>query len=370
MKKDVKIKHKDKKGKIFLNDDIKYIFKLYIITRIILLILMVVAEFLLKYKFDSQYHHVFELFDNEHYLNIANNGYISMFELAFFPLTPLLIRYLGKVGFIILNQVCVILSSCILYLISDRILKKDDKYFATLLFLVSPISVFTGMFYSESLFIFLTLTAYYLYKTKKNYFVLGVVLGLSVLTRSLGSMLFFTIFIFMFIKFVKKKEKFKNILITYIPATIISCIYPIYLYVRTGDFLYFITVQYEYWGRVSSNIFKILVETAQIIFNNNLFLHYIDYFILLGLLIYIIVNIVKNKNEKDYYDLYLYLILSIVSICSTRRTGADALASYYRYICGCFSLYLLGKKSYIIFSLIVFISMFTAVYFLLGIYFY
>lgn len=349
---------------------IKEISKIYIITRIILLIILILAEVLLQNKINTRYNHVLELFDNEHYLNIAKNGYTYMYELAFFPLTSILIRYLGKIGFIILNQICVICAGYLLYLISDKILKKENKYFATILFLISPISVFTTMFYSETLFIFLTLTSYYFYKTKKNYFVLGITLGLSVLTRSLGSMLFFTILIFMFLEFIQKKEKFKNILTTYIPATIISCIYPIYLYIKVKDPLYFVTVQYEYWGRVTTNIFKILIETAQIIFSQKSIFHYFDYILLSGLLIYIIITFISNKKEKKYYDLYLYLILSLISICSTRRELADSLASYYRYIYGCFPIFLIGKKSYLSFIVTIFITGIITVFYLLGVYFY
>lgn len=360
---------KGKKRNHTKEQKLKKIIEIYLITRIILIIFMLLGEFILSNK-AIQYHHVFELFDNEHYLNIANKGYTYMYELAFFPLTPLLIRYLGKIGFIILNQICVILSAFLLYLISDKILNKENKYFASILFLVSPISIFTCMFYSEAIFIFLTLSSYYLYKTKKNYLVLGITLGLSIATRSIGSMLFFAIFIFMLKDFLQKKEKSKNILITYILATIISCIYPIYLYIKTNNPLYFVTVQFEYWNRVKTNIFTILIEIFKPIISSKIIFYYIDYIILLGTFIYIIINIIKHKKEKKYYELYLYLILSLISICSTRRANADALTSFYRYIYACFPIYLIGKKSYIIFLLTVFLSAFITIIFSTGVYFY
>ena len=63
--------------------------------------------------------------------------------------------------------------------------------------------------------------------------------------------------------------KFKNILITYIPATIISCIYPIYLYFKTGNPLYFVDVQFEYWGKIATNIFTVFFKAGKIIFNDD-----------------------------------------------------------------------------------------------------
>ena len=343
---------------------------MFLITRIVLVIFLIVSEIFLS-NFDiSIYKHVFDLYDNEHYLNIANNGYMYMHEFAFFPLTPLLIRYLGKIGFLVLNQICVFFSGYILYLLSKNIYEKEDYYWVTFLFFISPISVFTCMFYSEALFIFLTLLAFYLYKCKKKYFFLGIVVGLSVLNRSLGSMLFFTIFIFMFIDFIKKREKFRNILITYIPATIISCLYPIYLYIRTGDLLYFMTVQYEYWWRVSTNIFTILFDAFKYTFNGPSVANVLDCFFVFGLIFYIFYYIFKHRKEKKYYEIYLYIIFSIIAICSTIRNNGFAVASFYRYLFGCFPIYFMFKKNYITYSLMLLYSFFVTILFLLGIYFF
>lgn len=349
---------------------LKKILKMFLITRIVLVIFLVLSEIFLSNYDASIYKHVFDLYDNEHYLNIANNGYMYMHEFAFFPLTPLLIRYLGKIGFLLLNQICVFFSGYIFYLLSKSIYENEDKYWVTLLYFISPISVFTCMFYSEALFVFLTLFAFYLYKTKKNYFSLGIALGLSVSNRSLGSMLFFTIFIFMFIDFIKKKEKFKNILITYIPATIISCLYPIYLYIRTGNFLYFMTVQYEYWLRVSTNIFTILVDVFKLTFKKPVFILVVDYFIVFGLIFYIFYYILKHRKDKKYYEIFLYIIFSIVVICSTIRNNDFAIASFYRYLFGCFPIYFMFKKNYLTFSLMLMYTFFITIVFLLGVYFF
>ena len=344
--------------------------KIFILTRIFLIIFLILSEVFLSNLNISIYKHVFDLYDNEHYLNIARNGYTYMHELAFFPLTPLLIRYLGKAGFLILNQVCVFLSSFLFYLISRNIYQKDDNYWPSVLFLISPISIFTCMFYSEAVFIFLTLLAFYLYKIKKKYFLLGITLGLSVLNRSLGSMLFFTIFIFMFINFVKKNEKFRNILICYIPATIISCLYPIYLYTKTGDLFYFITVQYEQWGRIKTNIFTIIFDVFKLVFNRPTFIYVFDYIIVFGLIIYVFYFIFKYRNEKKYYEIFVYIVFSVIAICSTIRSNSQAIASFYRYLFACFPIYFMFKKNYINLILIFGYSLFITILFLLGVYFY
>lgn len=369
----VKIKISKKNNFDIKKDDKEYfkkILKIFLITRIILVIFLVLSEVVLSNTDISKYKHVFELFDNEHYLNIAKYGYEKEFQYAFFPLTPLMIRYLGKFGFLLINQVCVFLSGYLLYLIVSKFYDKEKSYYPALFYFISPIAIFTVMFYSEGLFIFFTLLAYYLYKNRKNYLALGITLGLSVLTRSLGSMLFFAIFIFMFIDFVRKKEKFKNILITYIPATIISCLYPIFLYLRTGDLLYFSSVQYDYWARISTNIFRIIFDVAKVTFVGDFSIHVIDFFIVFGLMCYIFWYIFKHRKNKECYDIFVYMIFSLIAICSTIRTRNDAIASFYRYIFGCFPIYFMFKKNYLSFIFMILLSVFITYLFLVGFYFF
>ena len=351
------------------NMSIKKIFAIYIKTRLVLLTLMIFASFILP-STSALYKTIFELFDNEHYLNIAKNAYQFNYQYAFFPLTAILIKILSPPGFIIINQLFVFLTGYLLYLLSKNIFQAKNPYFASLLWLVSPISVFTGLFYSEALFVFLTLLAYYLYKNKKHYFALGVILGLSTLTRSLGSMLFTTIFIFMVLNMFKKKEKFKNILITYIPATIISCLYPIYLFVKIGNPLYFVSVQFDYWSRISTNVFTIFFDSFKVLLKiPNLF--YIFNFGLTFILIgYIIYSIIKHRRNKNYYDLYLYITLTIISICSTIRGTGDPTTSFYRYLYGCFPIYFILPQNKPCLYTHIILSTFITISFLLGLYFF
>ena len=138
MKKNSKKKKKQNKRKLINKSDtvvlkkdnpIKKIFSYYLISRICLVILLFLAEFIISNSDYSEYDDVLLLFDNLHYLNIAKNGYVSEFLYAFFPLTPLLIRYLSKVGYILLNQVLVFASAYFLYLIGRDVFEKDNPYY-------------------------------------------------------------------------------------------------------------------------------------------------------------------------------------------------------------------------------------------------
>lgn len=345
------------------------IWKLYLITRIILVVMMLICNKILPSSL-GQYMNVMSLFDNEHYLNIAENGYLTDNLYAFFPLVPLLIRHLGRIGFLVINQLWVFLSGYLFYLLSKEYYNDKHPLFSSILWFLSPISIFTCMFYSEGLFVFLTLLAFYIYKKKKNYLFLGIVLGLAVLTRSLGSMLFFSIFIFMFIDFIKKREKFKNILITFIPASIISLLYPIFLYVKTGDFLYFSSVQFLHWNRVSTNIFMIVYDAIKALINDFRAFYLINTILTILLFGYVIYLVIENRKEKKYYDMFLYLIFSILIICSTIRANGDAMASFYRYLYGCFPIYFLLPKNEKIIVLNIFLTAFITSVFLMGYYFY
>lgn len=345
------------------------ILKIFLTTRLVLIILMVLSNIILQSS-HNLYKNVFELFDNEHYLSIAKNGYLFNMQFAFFPLTPFLIRVFSKIGFIIINQIFTILTGYLLYLLSKDVFKEKDTLFATVLWFISPISIFTCMFYSETLFVFLTLLAYYLYKNQKHYLLLGITLGLSVLTRSLGSMLFFTIFIFMFINMLKKKEKIKNIIMAYIPATIISCLYPIYLYIKTGNLFYFVDVQYKFWARKTTSIITIFFDSLKLLLKSPNVLYILNFVLTFAIIFSILYLIYKNRNKTIYYDMFLYALLTIISICSTIRFSSDATTSFYRYIYACFPIYfILPHRKWIKNAHIILTACITAI-FLLGIYFF
>lgn len=310
------------------------------------------------YILDSRLYQLNKLFDIEHYFNIAQNGYTQYYEFAFFPVVPLIMKFFNIfnipiLGMVILNNILCLLSTYLIYNILTDIYKvnKNTVMIVCKLWLFSPIRVFTFVPYTESLFIFLSLISFYLYKKRKSPLLLGIVMGLSVATRSMGSIIFFVLFGFLFIEMIRdkskeeKKAKFKYIIITYIPATIISCLYPIYLQYMTGSWRYFIDVQYEHWGRVKGNIIKALAfDINRLMESTNLeviimiLLTFISLFVAIML---IVLSITKNKFEK--LDLILILAISILTMFSTYRDiGISAgTTSFFRYIYGLIPMYLL-----------------------------
>lgn len=298
------------------------------------------------------------LFDIEHYFNIANDGYTKTYEYAFFPIIPIIMKAFGYlnisiIGMIVINNIACLISTYLLFNISLKIYNQSEKtsMLIALLWIFSPIRIFTYIPYTESLFMLFSLLTFYLYKKKESPLLLGLVMGLSVATRSMGAIMFFVIFACLFIDILREKDKetkigkFKYLLITYIPATIISCLYPLYLQIKTGSWRYFIDVQYEHWGRIKGNIFDVinfdmerLIETPYLEVKLQILFFFISLFILIML---IVLSLLKSKTER--LDLILISIFSVYVMCSTYRyTDKSAgCTSFFRYIYALISMYLL-----------------------------
>lgn len=316
----------------------KNIFFVFIISRVVLFALATVIS-------EGNYQNVFFNFDIEHYLAISRTGYTESIT-AFFPMIPLLMKFfdlfgIPVLGVMIINNIAALFSAILLY-------KLTNDFTAAKLFLFSPIAVFTFIAYTESIFILLTLLVLYLYKNEK-YIAAGVCLGLGVCCRNMTAMLFFAIFVIMAIKFSQKKLSIIPILKMYIPATLISLIYPIYLQINFGNWKAFMDVQFQYWGRKSSNILTAIMadikflsvsesplQKAQVIYQ------FILLALMLALIVFSIKKIWKTKDEIHAISV-LYLILSLFVIYSSVRMPEVSIpsASFYRYFYACTSVYLL-----------------------------
>lgn len=133
----------------------------------------------LKNYQSNPYLYAWANFDGQHYLSIAKNGYGNG-EQSFFPLYPLLIKYLGNniyVGLLISNA-AFILTLFGLY-------KLTKSKLVIILLLLFPTSFYFASVYTESLFLCFVVWGFYFFN-KKKYFN-GIVLGsLSSLTRVIG----------------------------------------------------------------------------------------------------------------------------------------------------------------------------------------
>lgn len=314
--------------------DIITITILFFISRVFLLLFLVYGHNV----------SIFTIYDVEHYINIAKNGYSSSLLYAFFPLFPLLIKALHIIvpsfdlAALLISNFFSFFSILILYY-----LVKENRYKKLIIFsfIFSPILVFNMIGYTESLYLFLTLLSFYLYKNKK-YLFCGISLGLSMLTRNTGIVLLGVFGIDMLYKIYKKEIKIYDLLLLSIPAFSIGFLYSIYLLVTTGDFFKYISVQFTDWGRDKSNIFLVIIKDIKFLISNfqigNVLIFLENWvFFFLGLFFAI-------KYLKKEFVLSLYLLISLLLFTTTCRGEiwiTLASISFFRYVFSLFPIYLL-----------------------------
>jgi hypothetical protein len=128
--------------------------------------------------------------DGGHFRGIAENGYIP-FQVVFFPLYPMLIRGLMIInihslwGGLIISSLAIVGALFYLYKLTaldyeERIAKK--VIYLTLAF---PTAFYFGAVYSEALFLFLTVGAFY-YARKKAWIIALLFASFSAVTRLTG----------------------------------------------------------------------------------------------------------------------------------------------------------------------------------------
>lgn len=143
-------------------------------------------------------------FDGVHYLRIAQNGYGYLGSQAFFPLFPLLIRYVSYIfpkipgldtqvyvdpsffyAGIIISNIAMVFA--LYYLYKWIKLEFDSKtvFLSVIFLLFFPTSFYLGAVYTESIFIFLgAATLFYL--RSRNYLAAGIFASLASVTKVVG----------------------------------------------------------------------------------------------------------------------------------------------------------------------------------------
>ena len=376
------------KLKKFLTDN-KDVFILFALSRLLFAAVLLIAQ--------RSYGDVLLLFDAEHYRNVAAIGYREEYMAACFPMAPLFIRFLGHVGAVIVNHIAFFFS---LYFLKQIVLKMNvdaKAYYVLSLVAFSPLALFISLEYTEALFFFFTVAAFYLFVNKANPVLMGVVLGLSVATRNTGSLLFFAIFVGMVMQMVRSKEYKKgirDIILAYVPATAISLIFPVFLQIRFGNWKMFMDCQYGYWLRVKSNMFKTVWVSLEVLFTDKykyggeidaIVLYKINEafsLLLMALLIFLIVReilIMRKAGKASIPSVVavIYSVLFIIALCMTIRDPEynAPTACYYRYYASLFPLYLgLGRFKEKTVQICMFttalITLLTASVFCLGVFFF
>ena len=199
--------------------------------------------------------------DSFWYLDIAQNGYSveynpwGLYNIVFFPLYPFLIKlfsFLTAGNFIlsgwILSNVFLLLALFYLFKLVREFHPEINPYSPIISLLIFPTAFFLNAVYTESLFLFLSLAAFYC-GLKKKFIYAGIFGLLASLTRVTGILLFIPL-IWEYLKNNDFKLKsifnFKILPIFLIPLGTFS--FFLYHYFKFGNFFLFFEVE-KNWGR-------------------------------------------------------------------------------------------------------------------------
>lgn len=243
-------------------------------------------------------------FDGIFFIRIALQGY-SHTEQAYFPLYPILIRYLNIVvqnpilTGVLISHVAFALGAFVFrgYIRSLR-LEKYTWWIFSFLF-AYPTSYYFGVMYTESVFFLLFVSSLYFF-TKQRLFLAAACAYLTALTRVVGVFVIVPM-IFTLLGFMLKSRPlnlrrvftryWKNILVCLVPLLGFAT-YCAYLYITTGDALYFFHAQESFGAQRSSR----LVIPAQVLFR------------------YVKIFVTADKNFQ-YYVAVLEFCFYVFAIC-------------------------------------------------------
>jgi Gpi18-like mannosyltransferase len=212
-------------------------------------------------------------FDGVHFLRLAQNGYNAEFTQAFFPLYPLLIRFLNFfpriktldlniftdpsyfLTAIILSTVFFLLALYFLFKLWGEEYNKKTAFLSILLLLSFPTAFYFGATYSESLFLLLVVLTFWF--SKKNKYVLaGLTALLASATKIQGTILFIFLAIELWQKYRNNlikpgKQLWYGLVGLFIsPLGLVAYMY--YLYKAFGNAIYFLTAQPAFGAERSS----------------------------------------------------------------------------------------------------------------------
>ena len=155
-------------------------------------------------------------FDGVHYLSIAERGYVQ-YEQAFFPLYPVLIRFIGRLfhqdfvlAAMLISHLSFIGSLIFLWKLIPLIpsLPKDKipsiQKWTIVFTLAFPTSYYFASVYTESLFLFLILPSFYFFQ-KKRYVFYGIGASITSGVRLVGSFLLVPVGLFAYMTYLWKQ---------------------------------------------------------------------------------------------------------------------------------------------------------------------
>jgi Gpi18-like mannosyltransferase len=304
--------------------------------------------------------------DSFWYLDIAQNGYSfqgaeKLSNIVFFPLYPLLIRatsFLTAGNFVlagyILSTIFLFLALLYLFKLTREFHSEINPYLPIVFLLIFPTAFFLNAIYTESLFLFLSLAAFY-YGLKRNFLKAGIFGLFASLTRVTGILLVIPLF-WEYLKNCnfnfKRVFSLKITPLLLVPAGTAGFL--LYHYLNFGDLFLFFKVQ-GWWGRT----FKLNDGHFSFFTNPSLVNFCLDVFFVI-----LILSAIYFVFRKKWFSYGFYMLATMGIILST-----GTLMSIGRYILVLFPIYILAasiKNQYLqqawIFISILLLALYTVLF--------
>lgn len=331
---------------------------LFLVTRLLLMLVTYFGYILLtapKYSstqvnipaFFTSWNH----WDATRYINIAQYGYQTHYDFAFFPLFPLLtaaIAYpLGSWSYLavgtLISNAALLGTLFILYQLAIDI-GGERVAFRTLLYLcIFPTALFFFAAYNESLFLLLT-TGTFLALRHRRWWLAGLLGLLAALTRSAGILL---VIPYLYELWAARKNSTVTLRTTFLgllPVLLIpagTALYCIYCWQMTGNPLEFAAVQ-NHWARYLSWPWQGIGQAFFELFWQQPFGSFYQVHTLLDLtatLAFIVLAILGHRKLPTSYNLWTgFLLLYILLSPSTGQP--DPLISNQRFVLELFPVFI------------------------------
>ncbi|HLC94183.1 MAG TPA: hypothetical protein VJH96_01290 [Patescibacteria group bacterium] len=250
----------------------------------------------------------FANFDGLHYLSIAKEGY-HQYEQAFFPLYPILIRFISPIfggnyltAGLIISYISFFIGIYCIYRLAILFRRELSPNWLLAFLLLFPTAFFTGAVYTEGLFFMLvTLSLYFL--KKKNYIRAAIFSAFASATRLIGVGLFFP-FLFMF---PFRKHRAKSFLLLLSPFVGLFS-YMLYLWKSTGDPLFFVNAQPAFGASRSTQLIflpQVYFRYVKIFFTARFdfsyFIAIVESVFFTFAFVICIVELLLTLKKKDYF---------------------------------------------------------------------
>ena len=269
--------YKDKKYNVIL-----VIILLVFLSRLSMYLIYVLGNGVI-FQTSNSFFDAFNIWDAGWYRSIIETGYNTHYTMnvdgqanwAFFPLYPMIIKLIHLLVPVNINILGSIISTLFfigllimsyLYIIETRGNSKEGLFF-TIIMTFGVYSFYFSVLYTESLYLFLLVTALY-FLHKGNYLLVGIFGALLSATRNMGVMLVFAVAAQYLYDYFKNKKSIKsffsdtikntNLILgtSLIPLGLFS--YMAYLWKLIGDPMAFSKVQIAWGRKIANPITKII----------------------------------------------------------------------------------------------------------------